>query len=91
MIEPSYSVEFLACAEKDLKRLDKPVISRVLKRLRRLADSIVLIKHEALTGSLVGLFKLRDGDYRVIYELDQDNRILTVHMVGHRKEIYKGL
>ena len=89
MIEPPYSVEFLAHAEKDLERLDKPVIARVLKKLRRLAESIELVEHEALTGSLVGLSKLRVGDYRVIYESDRKNRILTIHMVGHRKEIYK--
>ena len=89
MIEPPYSVEFLTRAEDDLDGLDKSIIQRVLNRLRSLAENFDSIRPEGLTGSLAGLFKLRVGNYRVIYQVDRKNRSRTVHMVGHRKEIYK--
>ena len=49
----------------------------------------MLIKPEALVGPLLGLSKLRMGDYRVVYEADRENRLITVHLIGHRREIYR--
>lgn len=84
-----FQVQFLAQASADLGRLDAAVIQRVLRKLRWLAENFESTKPEALTGSLGGLFKLRVGDYRIIYEADREHSLLTVHMVGHRREIYK--
>ena len=42
-----------------------------------------------LTGEFKGMFKLRVGDWRIIYTVNQNTKIITVHMVGHRSEIYK--
>lgn len=89
MNDQPYAVEFLAQAMEDLDDLDKSIIQRVLNKLRSLAENFDSVRPEGLTGSLAGLFKLRVGDYRVIYQVDRKNRKLTVHMVGHRKEIYK--
>ena len=89
MNDQPYAVEFLTKAEEDLDGLDRSLIQRVLNKLRGLAENFDSVKPEGLTGSLAGLFKLRVGDYRVIYQFDRRNRRLTVHMVGHRKEIYK--
>ncbi len=44
---------------------------------------------EALTGDLEGLFKLRVGDHRVVYELLHEERSIIIHMIGHRREIYR--
>ena len=44
------------------------------------------IRHQALSANLSGLFKLRIGDYRVIYSFDDD--FITIHQVGHRRDIY---
>jgi mRNA interferase RelE/StbE len=38
---------------------------------------------------LAGLFKSREGDYRIIYEPIRRERLIIVHAIGHRKEIYK--
>lgn len=42
-----------------------------------------------LEGNLSGLFKLRVGDWRVIYAINHNDSIIIVHKVGHRKEIYR--
>jgi mRNA interferase RelE/StbE len=44
---------------------------------------------ERLQGRFKGLFKLRVGDYRIIYELDDPRRLIVVHLVGHRRDIYR--
>ena len=85
----AYQVEFLPKAAEELERLDNLIIKRILSKLRWLADNSEVIVPEPLSGQLKGLFKLRVGNYRIIYSLDQERRIITVHLVGHRSEIYK--
>jgi mRNA interferase RelE/StbE len=84
-----YQVELLPPAIDDLRRLDKSIAQRVVNRLRWLAENFELIKPEAQVGPLLGLSKLRVGDYRVVYEADRENRLITVHLIGHRREIYR--
>ncbi|MBK9008288.1 MAG: type II toxin-antitoxin system RelE/ParE family toxin [Anaerolineae bacterium] len=45
--------------------------------------------HHPLTGTLKGIFKLRAGDYRALYTFDGKEQTITVHMVKHRREVYK--
>lgn len=66
--------------EADLARLDAPEAQRVLNRLRWLAENFDAIRPEALTGHLQGLFKLRAGDYRVIYSYEQESVSLSFTM-----------
>jgi mRNA interferase RelE/StbE len=42
-----------------------------------------------LRGELSGNWSLRIGDYRIIYRIDEDEKILTLLRVGHRKTVYK--
>ena len=86
-----YVIRVLDGASRDLARLDRPVAGRIVRRLRWLADNLDTIKPVALGADLAGLFKLRVGDYRVIYELLHDERVIVVHAVGHRRDIYRRL
>lgn len=84
-----YEVEFAPDAETDLARLDVPVAQRVLKRLRWLAENFEAVRPEALTGQWQGVLKLRVGAYRVLYTYDRAKRKIVVHVVRHRREVYK--
>jgi mRNA interferase RelE/StbE len=85
-----YSVELTDEAEKDLARIDKNTAQRILNKMRWLAENFDMIKPERLKGELwKDKFKLRVGDYRVIYSVDFEKKIITVHLIGHRSEIYK--
>ncbi|GBE40236.1 plasmid stabilization system protein [bacterium BMS3Bbin09] len=80
-----FSNEGKAC----LASLDKKTAQRVLNKLKWLLQNIDSISHLSLTGNFSGLFKLRIGDWRVIYEINHQNQIVTVYNIGHRREIYK--
>ena len=69
--------------------MDPPVARRVVDRIRWLAEHFEEITPEPLTGDLAGLFKCREGDYRVIYEPLRKERVIVVHEIGHRRDIYK--
>ncbi len=84
-----YNIRILKSPEYELKRLDKPVRERIIKRINRLSYNFDDIRHESLKENLTGLYKLRVGDYRVIYEIISEERIIIIHFIGHRREVYK--
>jgi len=85
----SYRVEFLLCARDELAALDRTVAKRVFAKLAWLAENFELVAREPLGGGLAGLFKLRVGSYRAIYSYDEAEKLITVHMIGHRADIYR--
>jgi mRNA interferase RelE/StbE len=85
----AYQITLLDSAARELAGLDKPVGRRVIARLRWLAAHLDEVKPEGLTGDLAGLYKLRIGDYRVIYEILAPERTIVIHAIGHRRQIYR--
>ncbi|MDE0157452.1 MAG: type II toxin-antitoxin system RelE/ParE family toxin [Gammaproteobacteria bacterium] len=86
----TYDVEFTANAESDLGRLDAKITRRVLKKLAWLADNLHVVGQEALAAPFKGMFKLRCGDYRIVYECNRQERKIVVRIVRHRSQVYKG-
>ena len=84
-----YQVRLLDAAAQELAKLDKPVARRIAKRLTWLAGNAAHIKHLPLTGNLAGCYKLRIGDYRVLYEVLHDEDVILIHLIGHRREVYR--
>jgi len=84
-----YRVRILKVASQDLARLDKPTGRRIVQRINWLSANLDAIRLEALTGDLARLYKLRVGDYRVIYEVLWDEETIVIHAIGHRREIYR--
>jgi len=82
-------VDFTPRAEADLASLDKPIAQRVLKKLRWLAENFETITPEMLTGQWQGVFKLRVGDYRVLYTCDRNQQKIIIRFIRHRREVYK--
>lgn len=84
-----YRVRLLRAASRELARLDKPVGRRIVERLYWLAEHIEDVQVEPLAGPLAGLYKLRVGDYRILYEVLQEEQTIIVHLIGHRSTIYR--
>ena len=84
-----YRVRLLDTASKQLAVLDKSVARRIVERVQWLAENLADANLEALTGEFEGLFKLRVGDYRVVYELIHGEQLVMIHAIGHRREIYR--
>ena len=83
------TVRILAAASRELTHLDKQIARRIVKRLRWLAGNPEKVKHKALKGELAGLFSLREGDYRVIYEIVRGEQTMLIHAIAHRRDVYK--
>lgn len=63
-------------------------ITRIVKKIDWLWLHRREIVHVPLTGAFSGYFRLRVGDYRVIYTYDPDADDMYVRIIGHRKDIY---
>jgi mRNA interferase RelE/StbE len=84
-----YRVRLLDAATRELAKLDKSVARRIVERVNWLAENLESVQPKALTGEFEGLFKFRVGDYRVVYELIHNEQMIIVHVIGHRREIYR--
>jgi len=72
----SYLVEYEPEAFADLERLTQAVMERVINKINWLAENFDQITPQSLTADLSGFFKLRVGDYRVIYEFNLEERVI---------------
>ena len=84
-----YTVELSDEAIKDLERLDPSAERLVTNRLNWLGENAESVNHRALTGRWAGFYRLRAGNYRVLYSIDRENRRLVVELIGHRSEVYR--
>ena len=73
-------------SEEFIKKCDKAIRNRILKSLRKLETEPESGK--PLTSILTGLWSLRMGDYRAIYQIKNSELIVVVIKIGHRKNAY---
>ncbi|PIU83533.1 MAG: type II toxin-antitoxin system mRNA interferase toxin, RelE/StbE family [Elusimicrobia bacterium CG06_land_8_20_14_3_00_38_11] len=84
-----YEVAYQPEADEDLEKLDKSTRERIIKKIHWLAKYIENIRPEMLGGNYRGVYKLRIGNWRVIYGINHAQKMITVFTIGHRSEIYK--
>lgn len=85
----NYELEFTPEAVADLERLTQVVSERIVNKINWLSENFDLITPEPLTAELTGFYKLRVGDYRVIYSFSNKPKMITIDKIGHRREIYR--
>lgn len=81
-----YEIFVLPPAQKDLDGLEAPVFERILKRLRVLSKEARPPGCLKLTGD--DGYRIRVGDYRVLYRVDDSARRIYIYRVKHRKDAY---
>ena len=83
----TYRVQILRRAQKELARLPKREYQRIRDSIRALADDPRSSGSKKLAGR--NGWRIRIGRYRVIYEIEEQIRVVTVLNVGHRRDIYR--
>ena len=85
-----YKITFSNDAEKALGKLDKPMIKRIFKALDVLShDPFDAPNVKRMKGSEEQVFRLRVGNFRIIYEIQNNELIIFVVRIGPRGDIYK--
>lgn len=86
----SYSVALQPSAEKDLRRIPAKSLARIIAKIEELAADP--LPHGVVKlATAERLYRLRVGEYRVVYELRRDERKVLVYYVRHRSEVYRQL
>lgn len=80
-----YKVVIEESIEKDLKGVSKMDIAKIYKRIKSLEnllslDSLKLVNSE--------IYRIRQGDYRIFFEFDFQNKVITVFKISHRRDAY---
>ena len=84
----SYTIKLTDNALKHYKKIKNPIHANIKSKIDILAENgLSLSNIKALTGEFKGLYRLRSGDYRIVFDI-QENEI-TIIAILHRKDVYK--
>lgn len=85
----SYRIEFTSAAAKALSKLPRDVARRIKTAIDALADDPFPAGAVALQGAEKGSYRIRVGDYRVVYEVSRGRAVIVIVRIGDRKEVYR--
>ena len=83
----SYELIFRKSVAKDLRVFPKRDVKRIMQRIRSLADEPRPPGCEKLSGR--ERYRIRQGDYRIIYEIEDGRLTVLIVKVGHRRDVYR--
>ncbi len=84
-----YEVEISESAEKFLKKIPKKDRLRIIEKIDALESDPLPSGSIKLQGCKEALYRIRSGDYRVVYTVKKDVLVILVVEIGHRREIYR--
>ena len=84
----SYSIEIKRSAAKELTQLPPKDRGRIIARIQALADDPRPVGAEKLSGQ--DRYRVRQGDYRILYEIEDEVLRIVVVKIGHRRDVYRG-
>lgn len=83
----SYSLRIKRSAEKELRAVPKKDLPRVIERIQSLAVNPRAPGHQKLSGN--DQYRIRQGDYRILYTINDPDRVVEIVKIGHRREVYR--
>lgn len=83
-----YEVLFRRSVSRDLRPIPKRDVARILERVEALQEDPRPIGSEKLSGQ--DRYRVRQGMYRIIYEIADERLVVTVVKIGHRRHVYQG-
>jgi mRNA interferase RelE/StbE len=83
-----YEVLIERAAERDLKSLPVTILNRIVPRIRALADDPRPSGCHKLAGAKND-WRIRIGDYRVVYDVNDARKLVRIFQVRHRREVYR--
>lgn len=82
-----YEIYFKNSVEKDFSSIPKKDLQKILRRIKALSKDPRPYGHEKLTGQ--ERYRIRQGWYRIVYSIQDDELTIWIVKVGHRKDIYR--
>ena len=83
-----FKINWKSSSERDLRKIDKKYIPRIVDAIESLANNPFPSQSKKLKDS-ESSFRLRIGDYRIIYQVDSEKKEIIVYHLRHRKDAYR--
>jgi len=83
-----YKIELSRIAEKQLSGIPKPDCIKIAKKIDKLSSNPFPVGHEKLKGN-DAIYRILQGDYRILYTVQEKKLLILIVKVGHRREIYR--
>jgi mRNA interferase RelE/StbE len=83
-----YEVQLKPNAQKFLRKLDSKTFNRILLSINNLKDNPYPYGYKKLVG-LENTYRIRIGDFRIIYSVESQRLIIMIITIAHRKDVYK--
>jgi mRNA interferase RelE/StbE len=84
----SFRIEVVRSATKDLRAIDRQWVPRIMVAIESLADDPIPVGCKKLVGS-DHTYRIRVGDYRIVYDIQNSNLVVFVIRVRHRRDVYR--
>ena len=84
----SYQIEIKSSASRELEKLPQQIIPRIVEAIKELAENPYSQGVKKLTG-FDRTYRIRVGDYRILYNIYQDKLIIEIIRIRHRKDAYR--
>lgn len=85
----TFNILWKASAERDLKKLDRQSIPKILTAIEALSENPLSAKCRKLKGA-ESSYRIRIGDYRAVYQVNTQDKTIVIYHIRHRKEAYRG-
>jgi len=85
----NYKIQFVSRAAKELKECPNVQIPKIITQIEALSQNPRPVNSKKLRGNSENLWRIRVGDYRVIYHIADTIKIITIRHIRHRKEAYR--
>ena len=86
----AYTIDFKASVEKDLRKVPKDRLPDILEKIEELAEIPLPPDSKKLSGA-EHLYRIRVGDYRIIYEVVHKTKSVTIFYIRNRRSAYRRL
>jgi mRNA interferase RelE/StbE len=84
-----YKINIGQSALKELLSIEKHTVKRIEKAITALAENPRPPGVKKLKGNNENLYRIRSGDYRIVYAIEDEVSVVDIRKIGHRKDIYK--
>jgi mRNA interferase RelE/StbE len=82
-----YRITIKKSAAKELEALPKKDLPRIIKRIQTLAQNPRPNRSQKLSGQ--EQYRIRQGDYRIVYSIEDKESLVDIVKIGHRREVYR--
>ncbi|OGG02076.1 hypothetical protein A2W14_04115 [Candidatus Gottesmanbacteria bacterium RBG_16_37_8] len=84
-----YRIVISSKAQKDYRHLDPPIQNRITSAILKLSNTRYPQQFKSLIGKDIASFRLRVGDYRILYDVYERDETVLILRIGHRRDIYR--